>query len=344
MLVSFITKMLNSILIPFTLVLLLGLGSFPLSAQKVRYDAGKTTEAPVLDGTGNDDCWIRCEWGLIDQQWFTERNMPDSADFYGRYKVVWTNEMLYLLLEITDDAFIDDIADPLTNYWEDDCIEVFLDEDKSGGDHKCCSQAYNAFAYHTSPITFDAVDLSDDGDFVPKLFNDNVDIAVKSADNLHTIEIAIKVFDNTFNEDSINTPLTLNANKLMGFSIAYCDDDGYGREDFLASQAGGLDSWMDASLFGELLLVDNQVSAIPDRENRLVIYPNPSLDQLFIRADISHYPLFELINQDGSVVITGVFNRQEHEHVINIEGIEKGIYFFRLMGDAGQLTNKVMVN
>jgi len=306
--------------------------NFNASAQKVRYEAFKAATAPVLDGASNDECWIQGNWGLIDQQWFEERNMPDSADFYGRYKAVWTSEMLFLLLEITDNAFIDDIADPLTDYWEDDCIEVFIDEDKSGGDHKCCSQSYNAFAYHTSPITFDAVDLSDDGDFVPKLFNDNVDIAVNSTGNLHTVEIAIKVFDDTFNEDAINTPVTLTASKLMGFSIAYCDDDGNGREDFLATQAGGLDSWMDASLFGELLLVDNPVSVLTDHKVP-VIYPNPATDQLIIRENITDNQNYEIIDQEGKIVIMVESDMQRQDHVIKLQGIEKGTYYLRKAGD-----------
>ena len=57
-------------------------------AQKVRYEAFKAATVPVLDGISDDECWIQGNWGLIDQQWFTDRNMPDSADFYGRYKAV----------------------------------------------------------------------------------------------------------------------------------------------------------------------------------------------------------------------------------------------------------------
>jgi hypothetical protein len=341
-LVSFKTKMTMRILITISVVLMAVAANFSATAQKVRYDAFKAATAPVLDGVSNDECWIQGNWGLIDQQWFEERNMPDSADFYGRYKAVWTSEKLYLLLEITDDAFIDDIVDPLTDYWEDDCIEVFIDEDKSGGDHKCCSQAYNAFAYHTSPITFDAVDLSDDGDFVPKLFNDNVDIAVYSTGNLHTVEIAITLFDDTFNEDTENTPVTMAANKLMGFSIAYCDDDGNGREDFLATQVGGLDSWMDASLFGELLLADNPVTGLKDHE-RPLIYPNPARDHLIIQDNTSPGRLFEIVDQEGKIVKSVKSDLQGQEQVISLQGIEEGTYYLRKAGDQKEPAFKFII-
>jgi hypothetical protein len=330
--VSFKTKITMKILITISVVLMTVAAHSNASAQKVRYEAFKSGTAPVLDGIPDDECWIRGDWGLMDQQWFDYRNMPDSADFYGRYKAVWTNEKLYLLLQITDDVLLDDITDPLVDYWEDDCIEVFIDEDKNGGDHKCCSQAYNAFAYHTSPVTLDAVDLSDDGDFVPKLFNDNVDIAVHSTGNLHTVEIAITLFDDTYNEDSVNTPVTLEANKLMGFSIAYCDDDGFGREDFLATQAGGLDSWMDADLFGELLLMENTATGLIDYKEK-VIYPNPAKDQLIIEETSTFEGYYEIIDQEGKIVRSIKAEKECYVQVINLRGIEKGTYYLRKAGD-----------
>ena len=34
---------------------------------------------------------------------------------------------LYLLVEITDDVLFDQHANPLHLYWDDDCIEIFID-------------------------------------------------------------------------------------------------------------------------------------------------------------------------------------------------------------------------
>ncbi len=341
-LVSFKTKMYMRIITTISAVLMTVAAIFSVSAQKVRYEAFKAVTAPVLDGTSNDECWIQGNWSLIDQQWFTDRNMPDSADFYGRYKAVWTAEKLYLLLEITDDVLLDDITDPLAEYWEDDCIEIFIDEDMSGGDHKCCSQAYNAFAYHTSPVTLDAVDLSDDGDFVPKLYNDNLDIAVHSTGNLITVELAIFLYDDTFNEDTDNNPVALAANKQLGFSIAYCDDDGNGREDFLATQAGGLDSWMNADLFGELLLVDSPVTGSKDHKVT-VIYPNPANGRLIIQGNISANQNYEIIDQEGKIVKTIESDMQRQEQEISLEGMAKGTYFLMKAGNQKEPAFKFII-
>lgn len=313
------------------------------TCQKVRYTAMKTNVAPVLDGIASDECWADGTWGVLNKQWFSNRPMPDSSDFYARYKVVWTPEMIYVLMEITDDVFNDDIADPLKNYWEEDCIEIFIDEDKSGGDHKCCSQAYNAFAYHISPLTLDAVDLSNDGDFVPKLFNNNVDIAVHSVGKLHTAEIAIRIFDDTFNEDNANTPLTLTPNKLMGFTMAYCEDDGKGREDFLATQPGGLDSWMNANLLGELLLSGTTVSVTTNPEKQLQVYPNPAHDKLYVSYPSFDLQSYELLNITGKTLLKGEFEKTGKEHVLNLSDIPSGLYILNLKSNKNMVSKKVVV-
>ena len=43
--------------------------------------------------------------------------------------------------------FIDQHADPKYFYWDDDCLEIFIDEDAFGGDHEF---NYNAFAYNVA--------------------------------------------------------------------------------------------------------------------------------------------------------------------------------------------------
>ncbi len=314
------------------------------TCQKVRYTAMKTNVAPVIDGIGSDECWADGTWGLLNKQWFINRPMPDSSDFYARYKVVWTPEMIYILMEITDDIFTTDkVTNPLVNYWEQDCIEMFIDEDKSGGIHTCCAQAYNAFAYHISPITYNVVDLSDDGDFVPKLFNDHIKIAVTSKGTLHTVEMAVKVFDKTFNEDLVNTPVVLTQNKLMGFTMAYCESDGNGREDFLANQPGGLDSYINANLFGELLLSVNTVSVNSTPEKPLRVYPNPAHDKLYVSNPSVDMQSYELLNITGKTLLKGEFQETGDEHVLNLRDIPSGIYILNLKSDKNMVFRKVVV-
>ncbi|MEN0006928.1 MAG: sugar-binding protein, partial [Bacteroidota bacterium] len=77
------------------------------------------------------------------QRWLGEPYTDE--DFSGRYKLTWSEDFIYILAEIQDDTLIDIHEDGLDRYWDDDCLEIFIDEDHSGGNHQ---YSHNAFAYH----------------------------------------------------------------------------------------------------------------------------------------------------------------------------------------------------
>lgn len=183
---------------------------------------------------------------------------PDypPTDFQGRYKVVWTTERLYILAEITDDILIDTHRNPLVQYWDDDCLEVFLDEDFSGGNHQF---NHNAFAYHMS-LDNQAIDIGTDQK--PRSYSHHVDSQWKQHGDTLIWELAIAVYDDTYVDGGDNnTPLTLAAGKILGLMLAYCDNDGSDiRENFVGSESvptGPTDrGWIDAGLFGKLILTE----------------------------------------------------------------------------------------
>ena len=189
-----------------------------------------------IDGQASEPVWDRAEWRSLDKHILGED--PDPDDFSGRYKLLWDEQHLYLLAEITDDVLFDQHADPLLRYWDDDCLEIFLDEDASGGIHQF---DYNAFAYHIA-LDNQAVDIGgqlDDGspDFL--LLNDHLNsLWRRQSERPHTIvwEVAIRLFDDDFVPDGTSQPVELTAGKLIGFMLAYCDNDGsVEREHFIGS-------------------------------------------------------------------------------------------------------------
>jgi len=223
------------------------------------YEAPNAKVAPIIDGRANDQAWARADWEKIDQ--LTLGEQPTSDDFSGRFKLVWTQDKLFILSEITDDVLIDTHADPLDSYWEDDTFEVFIDEDKSGGKHL---DNYNAFAYHIA-LDNQVVDLNSLGK--PRTLNDHVaSIWKRSAEKPNTViwEASFDIYPDTF-KDQENTakPVILERGKEMGFIVAYCDADGdKGREHFIGSHdIPALDGdknrgYIDASVFDYLKLVD----------------------------------------------------------------------------------------
>jgi hypothetical protein len=169
-----------------------------LNLEKVPFSECGHTLAPksalqvTVDGKADEPVWSQAKWGPMNQLWLY--NMPTPEDFTGRYKIAWTPERLYVLAEIRDDSLSDQHADPLSSYYMDDCFEVFLDENASGGIH---TYNYNAFAYHIS-IFGKAVDTGTD--MKTKDFSDHIVMKMTKNADVYTWEISLKVFNDAFNE------------------------------------------------------------------------------------------------------------------------------------------------
>ncbi|MDB9782076.1 CBM9 family sugar-binding protein, partial [Winogradskyella sp.] len=93
----------------------------------------KAPTKPLINGIADDAAWANNLWLPLDQLWLGNPYAKD--DFSGRYKLSWSEDALYLLAEIKDDILVDTNADPLMAWWDDDCLEIFIDEDHSGGEH-----------------------------------------------------------------------------------------------------------------------------------------------------------------------------------------------------------------
>ena len=223
------------------------------------YEAPHAVIAPTIDGRADDAAWQAASWYAIDQ--LTLGVQPESEDFSGRFKLVWTEKKLYLLAEITDDVIIDTHPNPLVNYWDDDTLEVFIDEDKSGGEHRI---SHNAFAYHVS-IDNHAIDYSTKDE--PAYYTDHISSAwQRDVQQANTVfwEVSFDIYPDTFkDENNTAIPVTLKAGKEMGFMVAYCDsdNDSDGRQSFISSKdVPAVDGdknrgYKDASVFAVLTLV-----------------------------------------------------------------------------------------
>ena len=190
----------------------------------------KAKTVPTIDGKNEDACWGELEWSALDQRWLGEEY--SIKDFSGRYKLTWDEDALYLLVQIIDDELVDQHPDPFESWWDDDCVEIFIDADNSGGDHL---HNHNAFAYHVG-LDNNVVDLSTEK--MPILFNEHVETKYVTQGSTTIWEHKIYLFDEaTYNEGSTeNTPLKLKANQEVGFALAYCDNDGSEeRENFIGS-------------------------------------------------------------------------------------------------------------
>ncbi len=220
--------------------------------ERTEYYAPYAGKAVNVDGIANESVWQLAKWQNLDHRWLGPEYSKE--DFQGRYKIVWTPTKLYLLAEIVDDILIDSHRDPLTQYWDDDCLEIFLDEDFSGGDHQ---YNHNAFAYHMS-LDNQAIDIGTDK--LAHSYTHHIESRWQQQGEKLIWELSIDIYTDEYKDTATdNQPIALTAGKVMGLMVAYCDNDGSElRENFIGSEsAPGKEpdrGWKDAGLFGKLIL------------------------------------------------------------------------------------------
>ena len=219
-------------------------------------DVDHTEKAIVIDGQ-IDPAWHSVAWQPM--PYLMAGSQPKKQDFSGRYRLLWDKNYLYLQAEISDELLLDRNADPLTAYWDDDCLEIFIDSDASGGVHQ---YNHSAFAYHIG-LDNQVADIGDDQK--PHLYNEHlVSRWQRQEEAPHTLiwEVAVKMYPNNFTDAQPLAPLMLNARDVIGFMLAYCDNDGSEhREHFMGSvdispvNGDKNRGWIDASVFAQLTLL-----------------------------------------------------------------------------------------
>lgn len=329
--------------------------------QAESYQAPKVESIPIIDGIGDEKSWSNAPWAYIDQP-YDGLELPDSADFFGRYKVTWSDSRLYILMEITDDKLVDDRTNPTSSYWDDDCTEFFIDEDYSSQAHECGATAYNAFAYHIaavprdinnykngSKMSFDSpdginhvIDLGSDCNTNNAMnFDDHVNVKIKKNGNKYTWELEFKIFDKSYNENSVsNTPVGLSANKVMGFAIAYCDDDDGQRDNMIGDipdhydYNGPYPFYRFTNEFGKLTLVDTITSSKSLNQdsgnNSGLFWPNPVGNSLNIRmhSDNEKNASVNIFNLSGQLLLHE--NLGQKKQKINVSKLSPGTYIIEL--------------
>lgn len=224
------------------------------------YAAPRASVAPSIDGVV-DAVWDLAPWDSIPYNYLAGTADPSPGDFSGRYKVLWDSGKVYLLVEVVDDSIGDVHPDPISNYWEDEAVEIFLDENRNGGNHQ---YNFKAWAYHVSTL-YDVVDYG--ADRRVHLYNDHIEVRRVQAGRVSVWEMGMLVYGENYVQAGPNTPLKLAAGKSMGFSLAYIDNDGRPtRDNFMGSvnTEGHLnnDGYIDASCFGTLELSAGQGTGI----------------------------------------------------------------------------------
>jgi hypothetical protein len=304
-----------------TWIIILFFCHFNTGIAQSNYYANQSVTPPSIDGNGADICWQQATWKSIDQLWLG--TAPSASDFQGKYKIVWSGTTLYILAEIVDDVLYDGHSGPLDQWYNDDCLEIFIDEDHSKGNHQC---TYNAFAYHLA-INGDVVDLGTDCQ--PHLYSSTITSARTNVGTTYTWEVALTIYPSSYTYGGSNTPVSLFDGKVCGFSLAYCDDDGSNtRESFIGSEvmpAGhNDDNYITADYFGILNLMGPTVTGITD--------PN---DQSLANEKILGVSIYNL---QGQLVFE---EKKSTTDNLPLNDLPNGIYIVKFLTTSGFKIKKI---
>jgi hypothetical protein len=328
--------------------------------DKTQMAATRTDEAITFDGVANESVWENSRWYYIDQVWIPYRASLPANDFSGRYKVAWSEDanVIYFFAETTDDVFVDGYvynSDPSIggNYPAYDILEVFIDEDKSGGNHvfddvMAGENAENAFSYHiaisqpadgettSSVVVCDIAGTNWNSYSIPNYADHLDNFIVRRNGNILSWEFSLKVYNDTYDDENPeNSRVTLTTGKQIGLSLAYCDNDNPNedpktRDNFIGSDVGPDQSltewnehWMNASVYGNLKLDDDQPNRPPEvtgtindfqifelnipymaTANLNEIFSDPDGDQLIYTGLTSDPALTVDIQNDTVVMVT----------------------------------------
>ena len=269
--------------------------------DETQMTAVRTNEAITFDGTADEAIWKNSKWYYIDQVWIPYRDLMPADDFTGRYKVAWSeaSNLLYFYAETTDDVFVDGYiysSNPSNNKYPDyDILEIFIDEDKSGGKHvfddgsEWGTNGENAFSYHyainlppdgettSSVVACDIAGTSWGSYMIPNYADHLENFIVRRDGNILSWEFSLKVYNDSYDSGNPeNSRVTLSTGKQIGLSLAYCDNDNPNenpktRDNFIGSDVGPdeprtewNDHWMNASVYGTLKLDDDQPNRPPE--------------------------------------------------------------------------------
>jgi len=268
----------------------------------------------------------------IDQAWYNTPEMEinnvtvgtRTADFHAQWKGMFDNDNLYLLVEVTDGAKINDSG---TSWWEDDGIEVFIDGDNSKNtSYDGVNDFQYGFRWDDGTINLGNNSLNNITNVLFSTYSTSVGYNIEVSVPWSTIGVSAETIDE------------------IGFDVAVDDDDnGGGRECAVASIFTADNAWHNPSVLGSIPL-DRSTNIVGNEMNEKLSptefrlednYPNPFNPETTINYILPKTAEVKLSIYDikGNIVKNLVNCTQKAGHYsVTFQGnnLSSGIYFYRI--------------
>lgn len=284
-------------------------------------------EAPNMVSVGGMD-WVNN----------VEEFMWDWNDCRGEFKMMWSEDAIYLFVMVYDD-FIE--IESGASYQKDG-LEIYFDGDNSKNDWTFDE------AYDDNDIQLRTV-------FESETFEQLAEspVAFVPTDYGYAMEAEI-----LFSELGWEPELGLD----FGFELQINDNDGeetYLRENMMRWYSHDNNSWQDASLFGNAIFgptIDEMGVGVEDEMPQHVVmeynlaqnYPNPFNPSTNIEFSLPstsniHLTVYDMLGKQVATLVNGV--KPAGTHVVTFDGadLSSGVYFYKLETDSEVFMNKMML-
>ncbi|MCD6415245.1 MAG: tandem-95 repeat protein, partial [Planctomycetes bacterium] len=187
-----------------------------------------TDTAPIIDGTV-DAVWSAATTRGVHK--IVSGTVDGDSDLSGTWCALWDNTNIYYLMEVTDDALVNDS----TNGYLDDSVEVYFDADNSKG------------------TSYDGVN---DYQLILSWNSTTIELGGYSATDITGMSFATADTANGYNCEFVMPWSTLgvtpSADYIVGMDVHFNDDDNGGdtREGKKSWYSTNDDLWENPSLFG----------------------------------------------------------------------------------------------
>ena len=196
-----------------------------------------TEQPPTVDGQ-LDSLWASAVPYTIGKSILGK--MPTQTDLSASFKALYDQDTFYLFVDIPDDLLV---QDSVSQWWEDDAVEIYLDGNLSRG------QTYDGVDDYLLILRWNDATVYVGADSVPAPAD--LEWAYRQTDSGWAVEIA-------FPWSALG--ITAQPGIQFGYDVHVSDDDdgGDAREHKLAWHADRDDAWYNPSLLGLAELADKQ--------------------------------------------------------------------------------------
>jgi len=212
--------------------------------EQIDMEVGYAIQPPVLDGE------VDAIWAVASTQSFVP--LEDPADGSGTWQVLYDEENLYVIVDVTDDSLQNDSS----SSWQDDSVEIYFD----GGNTKLSTPLSGDDHQYTFGWTTDDIQGTNVAGYT-----EGIEHAQVTTDTDWRIEIKMPWL-------SIQGALP-QAGDLIGIDCYYNDDDdgGDSREGKMLS-ISTVEGWNDASQWGTAVLAMAPESVDPGTDGLVAYY------------------------------------------------------------------------